>query len=202
MTKNEFYDTWHNNYPKVDDFVKQVLLMMPFDIGRRLNYLCSCLDQRLATGIGSVTGYTERGELYRDLVNAHWTPYVHENIAEGCEAFITYDIAGYLGVIDLNDVPDETIGTFRDYKNTGTLSLVIEGYPRQYVNYTVLIIGPDDDEAGDNRPIVYTFHPGAPLRASEFKVGSVEEGGSGFKDGDKITVGEAKKLGFIHAKVG
>lgn len=49
---------------------------------------------------------------------------------------------------------------------------------------------------------MYTFHTGNPVPASTFKSGELNEEGQkkAYKDGDTITVGEAKELGFKHVK--
>lgn len=69
---------------------------------------------------------------------------------------------------------------------------------RERVNYTILITGPEDG-IGD---CMYTFHPGNPVPASTFKSGEINEEGQKktYKDGDRITVKEAKELGFKHLK--
>ena len=101
-------------------------------------------------------------------------------------------------MLDINRFTDDTVCHFRDFKNTGFLSLCMKTGQRERVGYTILIVGPEDG-IGD---CMYTFHPGNPLPASTFKSGEVNEEGQKklYKDGDTITVKEAKALGFKHVK--
>ena len=164
------------------------------------DYFKKCLQQRLKNGIGSTTECETVDEMENRLMTANWTPWIDiENVlSPGCKAFKTEDIPGYHGMLDINRFTDDTVCYFRDFKNTGFLSLCMKTDQRERVGYTILIVGPEDG-IGD---CMYTFHPGDPLPASTFKSGEVNEEGQKklYKDGDAITVKEAKALGFKHVK--
>lgn len=163
------------------------------------DYFKSCLQQRLATGIGSTTDYTTVEDLENALMTANWSPWIDTAgvLAPGCRAVITTDISGHHGMLDLADFNPDDVCHFNDFKKTGFLSLCINTDKRQDVGFTILISGPEEG-LGE---VVYTFHPGNPVPASTFKVGDVhEETGKAYKDGDEITVAEAMKLGFKHVK--
>lgn len=161
-------------------------------------YYNSCLAQRLANGMGSTTDFASVEALEAALLNANWEPWVDykDVLAPGCSGFITKDIPGHHGMIPLTKFSDDQICTFRDPKDTGFLSLCVATNERTDVDYTILIIG---NEPGIGE-VMFTFHPGDPEPASTFKSGDTDEGGSGYRKGDEITVAKAKELGFRKAK--
>lgn len=153
------------------------------------NYFEKTLESRLANGTGSVTAFEDADLLEEVLKTSVWKPYSHENIMEGCEAFITQDIPGEYGLIELETLPKDSLVTLRDRKNTGKVSLEVSGTRGKKVSFTVLILGPEQ-----NKEVVYTFHPGAPIRPS---VTEMEPG----MDGSTWTVAEALEKGFKTAKI-
>lgn len=161
------------------------------------DYFKKCLEQRLSNGIGSTTEADTVEEMEGDLMDANWEPWEdkYNVLSPGCKAFITYDIPGHYGMIDLTTRDPNEECFFVDPKNTGMLSLAIATTDRADVDYTILIVGQED-----GKDVMFTFHPGAPLPASTFKSGDKESGGSGFEAGDKITVADAMRLGFRRAK--
>lgn len=162
-------------------------------------YFNSCLKQRLSNGLGSTTDYTSVEDLEKALMNANWSPWIDSTgvLTPGCSAVITTDIHGHHGMLNLSDFSPDDACHFRDPKNTGFLSLCIKTDKRQDVDFTILIIGPEEG-IGD---VMYTFHPGNPVQASTFKSGETnEKTGKTYKDGDEITVAEAMNLGFKHVK--
>lgn len=122
------------------------------------------------------------------LVNADWKPFSHPTLMSGTTGFVA-PIPGYLGIVPLKDIPDNQEVTLDDGHKTGFLSAIIRGKQNIPVNHTVLIVG---DEGG--KEVVYTFHPGDPIRPSSLQIGD-------YQKGQKITAGEAKKLGFEYAKL-
>jgi len=123
------------------------------------------------------------------LVNADWKPYNHPAVKGGAKAFKA-PIPGYMGLIELDSLPDDSIVTLDDGHETGFLSVTVPGKRSQSVNFTVLLVG---DHGG--KEVVYTFHPGDPVRPS-----SLPDAGD-YKKGDQITVKEAKDLGFNYGKI-
>lgn len=158
-------------------------------------YTDKMFAQRLpGSGMGSVyPSFNSRAELEEAIRNANYEPANHPAIAPGCKAYITYDIVGEYGMVLIEDQPDNTMFVIADPKNTGKVSLVLDGFEqgtRFATNQTWLIIGPNEGE-----DVVYTFHPGEPVpRATT----STEE----LPVGTVLTKSEALALGFNLAKVG
>lgn len=152
-------------------------------------YFEKTLISRLANGTGSVTAFENADLLEEALKTSVWKPYSHENIMESCEAFITHDIPGEYGLIELETLPKDTLVTLRDRKNTGKVSLEISGTRGKKVDFTVIILGPEQ-----GKEVVYTFHPGEPVKPS---VTQMEPG----MDGSTWTVEEALNKGFKTAKI-
>lgn len=164
------------------------------------DYFEKCLQQRLKNGIGSTTDYETVYEMEHALMAADWSPWIDNEgvLAPGCKGFLTKDIKGYHGMLDINQFPDDAECYFNDFKKTGFLSLCMKTDKRERVDFTILITG-SEEGIGD---CMYTFHPGNPVPASTFKSGELNEEGQkkAYQDGDTITVGEAKELGFKHVK--
>lgn len=182
---------------KVNEYVRNCIqktkMKMP-------DYFEKCLQQRLKNGIGSTTDCETVEEMEAKLMSAKWSPWIDNEgvLSTRCKAFLTEDICGNHGMLDINQFADDMECYFSDFKNTGFLSLCVKSDLRERVNYTILITGPEDG-IGD---CMYTFHPGNPVPASTFKSGEINKEGQKktYKDGDRITVKEAKELGFKHLK--
>lgn len=164
------------------------------------DYFEKCLQQRLKNGIGSTTDCETVEEMESKLMSAKWSPWIDTKgvLSPCCKAFFTDDIPGYHGMLDIDQFPDDALCYFNDFKKTGFLSLCMKTDKRERVDFTILITGPEEG-IGD---CMYTFHPGNPVPASTFKSGELNEEGQkkAYQDGDTITVGEAKALGFKHVK--
>lgn len=161
-------------------------------------YFRKCIEQRLCNGKGSVTDFVHAEDLERALMNCDWYKYDHPAVAPGCLAFKTGAICGWLGMAPLKELDPNLMCTMMDVKGTGTLSLVLTDplacVNRWFVAYTVIIIGDDGYGA-----CMFTFHPGDPLPPSHLSSDGSNE--LGLKEGDKLTVGKAIELGFVHAKL-
>ena len=164
------------------------------------DYFEKCLQQRLKNGIGSTTDCETVEDMETKLMSADWSPWIDNEgvLSPCCKAFFTEDISGYHGMLDIDQFPDDALCYFNDFKKTGFLSLCMKTDKRERVNFTILIVGPEEG-IGD---CMYTFHPGNPVPASTFKSGELNEEGQkkSYQDGDTITVKEAKELGFKHVK--
>lgn len=159
------------------------------------DYFKKCLEQRLCNGQGSVTEFDNIDKLEQTLLNSNWEKYKHPNIAEDCSAYITTSFGGFLGMIDINKLSDQLICRLTDIKGTGKLSLTCYADSDRYpVDYNILIVG--DDGYG---PCMFTFHPGEPLKPSTLSADGNNE--FGLKEGDTITVAQAKKFGFKYVKL-
>lgn len=156
-------------------------------------YYEKCLSQRLSNGKGSTTNFNNIADLEDVLLAANWKEYKHPNITPDCIGAITTDIDGYMGMLDLDKLDEDTDCILIDPKNTGHLSLATYASAKDcYVDYTVLIIG---EENGFK--VMYTFHPGEPLKPSTLSDGNNE---FNLKAGDHLTAKEALELGFKHVK--
>ena len=122
-------------------------------------------------------------------MNASWYEYVPEATLEGCTYFKTYDLKGRLGIVELASLPTDTVVTLDDRKDTGKVSAVVEGILGSVVDFIVLILGPEDGVE-----VVFTFHPGEPVRPSQIQC---ETG----MHGRRVTIAEAQSLGLAMAKV-
>lgn len=78
----------------------------------------------------------------------------------GCKAFKAA-IPGTIDLRKVSDLADDTPVRWVDAGH-GYQYPTVAGTEGEYVDYTTLIVGP---EAG--REVVYTFHPGAPIRPSQ-----------------------------------
>jgi hypothetical protein len=154
-------------------------------------YFEKTLAQRLPkTGAGSVVvGLENAEELETALINADWESYSHPAVMAGTEAFITKDIRGQYGVISLADLPADAVVTLDDRKDTGMVSAVVKGVRGRDVDFTVLILGPEQGEE-----VVFTFHPGDPVNPS--RVQAVPG-----LHGKAVTVSQALGMGLETVKI-
>ena len=170
---------------KVVEAILNIKCMMP-------EYWQKTLFQRIWNGTGSIfsTMYNIV-DMEQALVDAHWEVAENPNVAPGCTAYVTKDIpGGQYGMVPVANQSDDTIFIIEDQKNTGKVSLVMQGAGRIPAEETWIIVGPEQ-----GKDVVYTFHPGEPVpRATT----STEE----LPVGTKLTKGEALALGFNLAKVG
>lgn len=123
-----------------------------------------------------------------DLIRAVWEPANLENVEEGCTAFTTKDLKGFLGVIDLNTLDLDTKVQLEDRKGTGNFQCLVKWVRGKYVDFTTIILGQEQGQE-----VVFTVHPGDPVSPSKIKA-----------DPDiptEITVAEALRLGFTTAKI-
>lgn len=139
-----------------------------------------------ADACGSVCD-VQRVQLDRALAAAQWEPYIHPAIMAGCSAFWTYDIPGTVGIEAIATLPESTRLELRDAHATGMVEAVIVGTPKTRALGTCLIVG----EHG-GREVVFTFHPGAPIRPSTVPAAGAKR---------HVTVSEAKAMGLEWAKV-
>jgi len=138
--------------------------------------------------IGSIYPTMNEADLEKALLEVCWTPYYHQAIQKGCTAFKA-GLPGLIGIIRLTELRPQTLVTLDDRKNTSNISAVVKGIRGKFAPITVLILG---QEKGQE--VVFTFHPGEPIKASQVKA---ETG----LHGKSITVTEALKLGLEYAKI-
>jgi hypothetical protein len=163
------------------------------DATRRVipEYFEKTLEQRLPqNGAGSIVrGLYQADELEAALRGANWETYSHPALLAETEAFITKDIQGQLGLVDLVDLPADAIVRLDDRKDTGKVSAVYTGRRGKDVDFTVLILGREEGEE-----VVFTFHPGDPIRPSQVQA-------TPGLHGREVTVSKALGMGLEIAKI-
>lgn len=159
-------------------------------------YFQKTLDSRAGLGHPMGSYYPDKtADAVREaLQTADWEPFNHPELMEGCQAF-TAPLPGRLGIVDLKTLNPETQVTLMDPKGTGAVSAVVsaKGLVAPEAKHTVLIIGPDD-APGKKGMVVYTFHPGDPIRPS---IVPTKNAGNG----TVTTAKEAIRLGLDLAKL-
>jgi hypothetical protein len=155
-------------------------------------YWGKTLQQRLPGGAGStVLGFDTSETLEAALLSANWEEYTPDpsSVMPGCQYFVTRDITGFEGLIDVETLDPSTLVVLDDPKGTGKLScLVSVEVPRAKADFTVLVVGEED-----GRQVAFTFHPGAPVSPSIVEVTPGEHKGI-------VSPAEALKMGFKWAK--
>lgn len=155
------------------------------------DYFENTCKQRLVGGAGSIfDGIASVEEMERELRAADWETASHPSVLAGCSAYKTTSITrGHYGLVAIAELPDDVVLTACDPKGTGTVSMTVSGTIGPETPETWLIVG---DEGGHD--VVYTFHPGKPVRPSLVTVDDVP-------DGAKLSKADALKLGFELAKI-
>lgn len=138
--------------------------------------------------VGSIFEDVDESTLEQMLRGAEWEPYSHKDLLPETTAFKAA-IPGRLGIIDLRSMSADSVVRLDDRKGTGQVSCVVSGVRGQIVPFTVLILGPEQGEE-----VVFTFHPGDPVRASQVQA---EPG----MHGRQVTVAEALAMGLETAKI-
>lgn len=137
---------------------------------------------------GSIYEGLTSQELQDKLLETTWEEYSHPAVIAGCQAF-KGNLGGRLGIINLKSLDPEKVVTLDDRKNTGKVSVVIEGIRGPEVDFTILIIGPEKGE-----DVIYTFHPGDPIKPSTV------EATTGLHN-KRVSIREALEMGFEMGKI-
>lgn len=169
-------------------------------VAKDYSYYESCINQRLYNG--GMGSFYDKNVDFIDvmckLINVDWEEVTHPNVQLPCRCFKCDNFfTGYVGMVELEKLSDDVELFFSDFKNTGKLSLCVKesdvDVDVMKTNTTYLITG--DDGYG---PIVFTFHPGEPLKPSTLEDGT---NSYGVKKNDSVTKEMALKMGFKHVKV-
>ena len=137
---------------------------------------------------GSVVLEVTPSQLEQILLEAEWQPYTHPELLPGCVAF-SAAIPGQLGLKNLHALDPKTPVRLEDPKNTGKVSAVVQGVLGEKVDFFVIILGPD----AKNSEVIWTFHPGAPIRPSLVDAHGLT--------GKTVSARDAIEMGFDLAKV-
>lgn len=152
-------------------------------------YFSNTLAQRLAGGAGSCYDQFDSAEnLEIALRRANWEETTHKDVMEGCKVFKT-NLPGRFGLVKIAELSDSVKIIADDRKGTGCISLTVSGTKGNIVEETYLIIG---EEKGED--VVFTFHPGEPIRPSNVSTSEIAHG-------DIVSKSKAKELGFDFAKI-
>lgn len=148
--------------------------------------LCDLNDPRV-TNVGGVLsirpGYT--GDIGSALKACEWSVYEAPGVSFPRVILRTFDLAGSMGVVDLRTLPLHLPVRLLDVARTGLVEAYIGQDRGAVAPFTTITLGP---RAG--REIVWTFHPGPPVRPSVIA----------HQDKPEITVEEALKLGLKWAR--
>ena len=173
-----------NNAERINNALQNIKNLLP-------DYWRATVNSRTpGKSVGSVFSFSNIEKvLFEDRIN-DWTVYENcPNLIPGCTAFILRDVDGHLGVVELEKLNSEMVLDILDNKKTGKAKLLAHVGLGPETNFATLILG---DEQG--KEVVFTFHPGAPVRPSEIPIEAL-------KGRNKITVAEAITLGFETANV-
>lgn len=167
----------------------------------RLNkeYVIKMSKQRSAIS-GKSVGSTydlSANDLRMYILASNWEETTHPNVAEGCRVFTTTDIpTGKNGIRNIEDFPDDTIFYAVDQKETGFVGIGVDAEnANPYVEKTYLITGKEEVK-GELKDVIYTFHPGEPLKLKGSQTTSKE-----LPDGTKLTKQQVLDYGFHHCKL-
>lgn len=153
------------------------------------DYWVSTCKNRLNGGVGSVYDqFSSVEELEKALLNADWTETTHPDVMPGCRVFKAH-LEGRFGIVKISDLPDDAKIVADDSKHTGKVAMTVKGIRGKIVPDTYLIVGKEDGV-----DVVFTFHPGEPIRPSVIEVSEVSHGSI-------VSKAKAKSLGFDYAKI-
>lgn len=173
-----------NNAERINNAVNNIKNLLP-------EYWESTVSSRTpGKSVGSVFGFSDVEKvLFEDRIN-DWEVYEDcPNLMTGCTAFLLRDVGGHLGVIELSKLDGDLELDVIDNKKTGKAKCLAHVGIGPKTDFATIILG---EEQG--KEVVFTFHPGAPVRPSEIPVDAL-------KGRNKITVAEAITLGFTTANV-
>ena len=97
-------------------------------------------------------------------------------------------LSGRMGIVAIDSLSDDTEVTLRDRKGTGQVDAEMPGERGKDVDFTTILIGPNE-----RAEIVWTLFPGPSIAPSEVPAEN--------RDGDVVTIAEAKALGLSSVKL-
>lgn len=153
------------------------------------DYWQNTLRGRLKGGVGSIyEQFYSAKELEKALLDANWEETTHPAVSEDCRVFRT-NLEGRFGIVEISKLPADAVLVADDRKNTGRVAMTVKGVVGDIVPYTYLITGKEDGV-----DVVFTFHPGEPIRPSIVEVKDLNHGA-------KVSKAYAKELSFDLAKI-
>jgi hypothetical protein len=109
-------------------------------------------------------------QLKQELFKAKWEPYNpldaqgNPIIGGGARGYSATIPGGRLGLTPIDAIPETAKVYLIDPKGTGKWSVSTVGTSEPHTDHVTMIVGPED--GGSNKPVVWTFHPGEPIRPS------------------------------------
>ena len=198
IRKKYGFETEEDKMISADSFVKRAFMNTSKLKVKDGTYQDAMIDQRVSGDKNAGSSYDMSAkELKQAIFKANWVETTHPNVEEPCRVFITKDIPkGRNGIRNIEDFPDDAVFYAIDRKDTGFVGIGVAGENvSPYVDITYLIVGPEEIN-GKTEDIVYTFHPGEPLKLKEEQTTNKE-----IPDGTILTKKQALALGFKHCKL-
>lgn len=166
------------------------------------DYLIKTLSQRIESSANQAGSYfpayvaASAGEVLSALLMAEWESYEHPAVAQGVAAFRS-PLKGYVGVVKLDDL-DPLLNPHISIINPkglphgqAAVRRTHTAYPAPLVDFSTAILG-SGAEIGEEEEILWTVHPGAPVKPTEIPIGSYK---------DPLTIEDARKLGIEWVKI-
>ena len=159
-------------------------------------YWQKALKQRAGLWIDGSPNKTRAGSYYPDLdpagvekmlLQAFWEPIKSEHVRPKFQAYTT-PLPGMLGVVPLDQLPEDTILKVDDRKETGYAHLTYVSTQEILADDTTIIVS---KKAASWK--VITFFPGDPIDGRRIPMRNVKK--------RELTIPEALALGFVHAKM-
>lgn len=159
------------------------------------NYQDIMVNQRVEGPTNAGSSYKMTADEIKDMIRtSEWSEvFDNPNVGEGCRLFKT-DVPGLNGIVDIKQLPNyKDLAYYAiDPKGTGNISIGVGNVPKKEESETYLIVGPEEIN-GKTEQVVYTFHPGEPVRPSMVEAKDIP-------DGTKLSYEKVKELGFDKAK--
>lgn len=159
-------------------------------------YLLKVLGQRAHGAAGQAGSHFSPGlgveAILGQMMMAEWTPYAHEAVAPGAAAF-RCPIPGHVGVVHLSTLDPSTSISIVSPKGLpgGQAAVVVEAGPLPSVDFSVALVG-HGAELGVDDSVLWTVHPGDPVRPTELPEELV---------GRVVPVAKARALGVEWVKI-
>ena len=198
IRKKYGFETEDDKVIPVDSFVKKAFTASSKIKSGEGTYQDAMIAQRVSGDKNAGSSYDMSAkELKQAIFKAEWTETSHPNVEPPCRVFTTTDIPkGKNGIRNIEDFSDDTVFYAIDRKDTGFVGIGVAGEKAsEYVSTTYLIVGPEEIN-GKTEDVVYTFHPGEPLKLKDEQTTSKE-----LPDGTVLTKSQVLDMGFKHCKL-
>jgi len=160
--------------------------------GNKITYLDSMLAQRVEGPSNAGSSYDmTKEEILKAIQESEWEKVEHPGVMPGCDCYKT-KLAGLEGILDIENLPEDTEFYAMDPKGTGKISIGASNVEKREAEETYIVIGEEEID-GKKESVVFTFHPGEPVRPSIVEVTDIP-------DGTKLTAAQAKEMGMDLAK--